>query len=192
MRERRRRPPDEVLLRVRAAVGTNDREGALALLLDLLTGGARQAEALPEVAANALVATARAEVDRDDADRAALTAYRRAARARDDVLALIQEAPLGTDDLAAIQAALEQRLVRDRVSRQAATSQLLERARQQTDLAFAGRAGSALAIKLGRGYLEMKYIPNRRTGKIYGPYLYERWVEAGRRCSRYVGKPASA
>ncbi len=192
MAVRGRRPPGEVVLHVRAVVDANDREGALALLLDLLTGGTRQAEALPDVAANALVATARAEVDQNDADRAALTAYRRAALARDEIVALIQEAPLGTDDLAAIQAALEQRLLLDRVSRQAATSQLLERARQQTDLAFAGRAGSALAIKLGRGYLEMKYIPNRRTGKVYGPYLYERWVEAGRRRSRYVGKPASA
>lgn len=171
-------------------VDANDREGALALLLELLTGGAGNAEALPELAANALVATARAKGDRNDADRAAVTTYQRAALARDEVVALIREAPLGTDDLAAIQVALQQRLVQDHASRQAAAAQLLESARRQTDLAFAGRAGSALAIKLGHGYLEMKYIPNRRTGKMYGPYLYQRWVEAGRRRSRYVGKPA--
>lgn len=184
------RPPEALLLRIRAAVDANDRGGALALLLHLLTG-ALQAAALPEVAANALVATARAEVNRDDTDRAALTAYRRAALARAEVVALIDKAPLGTDDLTVIQAALERRLVQDHLSRQAAASQVLKNARRQTDLAFAGRDGSALAIKLGRGYLEMKYIPNRRTGKVYGPYLYQRWVEAGRR-SRYVGKPASA
>ncbi len=191
MGDQDRRAPAALLLRVRSMVDANDCEGALALLLELLTGGARNAEALPEVAANALVATARAEGERNDMDRAALTTYRRAALARDEVVALIREAPLGTDDLAAIQVALEQRLVQDHTSRQAAASQPLESARRQTDLAFAGRDGSALAIKLGRGYLEMKYIPNRRTGKVYGPYLYQRWVEAGRRRSRYVGKPAS-
>lgn len=35
-------------------------------------------------------------------------------------------------------------------------------------------------------YYEEKYI--KRNGKLYGPYLYERWEEGGRLRSKYVGK----
>jgi hypothetical protein len=70
-----------------------------------------------------------------------------------------------------------------------ATREQLEAARRQTELAFAGRDGRVLAAKLGRGYLELKYIPSRSTGKVHGPYVYQRWLEAGRRRSRYIGKP---
>jgi hypothetical protein len=90
----------------------------------------------------------------------------------------------------AIQQALDERLVRDRATRQASAPQVLEAARRQTDRAFAGREGRVLAAKLGRGYLKLKYIPSRSTGKVHGPYQYQRWVEAGRRRSRYIGKPA--
>jgi hypothetical protein len=43
---------------------------------------------------------------------------------------------------------------------------VLEAARRQTALAFAGRDGRLLATRLGRGYLELKYIPSRSTAKV--------------------------
>jgi hypothetical protein len=181
---------DGLLIRVRAVVDSGDREGALALLVELLKGGGRTAQSVPEVVANALVATARTKGERDDADRAALAEYRGAALARDEIVALILQTPLVTDDLVAVQQALDERLARDHATRQAAAPHVLEAARRQTELAFAGREGRVLAAKLGRGYLELKYIPSRSTGKVHGPYLYQRWVEAGRRRSRYIGKPA--
>src|SRR5579859_7508290 len=157
----RDRAADKLLLRVRDVVDSNDRAGALTLLLELLTRGGGGAETLPEVAANALVATARTDRERDDADRAALAAYQGSALVREEVVALIREAPLATDDLMAIQQAVAERLVQDRVAGRAAAPRVLEAARRETDLAFAGRAGGELAAKLGRGYLEVKYIPDR-------------------------------
>jgi hypothetical protein len=48
---------DGLLVRIRTVVDSGDREGALTLLVELLTGGGRIAQSVPEAAANALVAT---------------------------------------------------------------------------------------------------------------------------------------
>jgi hypothetical protein len=161
---------------------SGDREGALTLLVELLTGGGRTAQSVPEVAANALVATARAEGERDDADQAALAEYRGAALARDEIVALILEAPLATDDLVAIQQALVDRLARDHATRQAAAPHVLEAAaRRQTELAFAGREGRVLAAKLGRGYLrtEVHPEPQHRKGTWALPVFLDGAVPGG-------------
>ena len=43
--------------------------------------------------------------------------------------------------------------------------------------------------KLATGHwLEEKMIPDRKTGKLYGPYLYERWRDGSVCRSRYLGK----
>ena len=44
------------------------------------------------------------------------------------------------------------------------------------------------ATRLGGVWLELKYIPDRDSDKLYGPYLYARWREGGRQKSRYLGK----
>jgi hypothetical protein len=50
-------------------------------------------------------------------------------------------------------------------------------------------AGSATrARRLGSVWLELKSIPDADSGRTYGPYLYGRWREAGRKRSRYIGK----
>ena len=110
--------------------------------------------------AQALVATARAEPDAQD--RAALQAHRQADLARQEIVALIREAPLAPDDLATIRAALQEREHQEQLARAAAAADLVQVARQTTQGALRGPEGTVLATKLGRVYLELKYIPMRR------------------------------
>ena len=55
---------------------------------------------------------------------------------------------------------------------------------QLTQAAFDARS---LIDQLG-GYFEEKMIPDKKTGKLYGPYLYLRWMEGKVRRSIYLGK----
>ncbi len=65
---------------------------------------------------------------------------------------------------------------------------MLDAARTTADAELAGGDGAALAVKLGRGYVEVKYIPHAGTGQLNGPYLYQRWLDGKTRRSRYLGK----
>jgi hypothetical protein len=38
------------------------------------------------------------------------------------------------------------------------------------------------------GHIEVKMIPDVKTGKLYGPYRYYRWWEGGRLRCKYLGK----
>jgi hypothetical protein len=58
---------------------------------------------------------------------------------------------------------------------------------QLKDLCLAGHDAPAAAIRVGSGWLEIKWIP-RKGGKATGPYLYYRVREGGHLRSRYVGK----
>lgn len=40
----------------------------------------------------------------------------------------------------------------------------------------------------GGRWREIKWIPDSKTGRLYGPYLYERWREGGKCRSKYLGK----
>lgn len=42
-------------------------------------------------------------------------------------------------------------------------------------------------LKAGR-WREEKMIRDAKTGKLYGPYLYERWRDHGICRSKYIGK----
>src|SRR5262245_11722367 len=103
----RRRTPTHLLVAAQQAVDYADRHLALQVLLDLCTAGESGAAALPELTAEALIATARAQ--RDDHDRAVLAAHRRRHTAAQKILALLRDASLGPDDLLAIQDALDER-----------------------------------------------------------------------------------
>lgn len=103
---------------------------ALQVLLCLCSAGERAAAALPELTAEALIATARAE--RDDHDRAILAAHRRRHATAQKILVLLREGSLGPDDLTAIQDALDER--RQRVTR--------GRARRRSRCAQIGRVFS--------------------------------------------------
>jgi hypothetical protein len=176
------------LAHVRQVIASNDREGALAVLLALITRGRSTALELPEFVAAALIATARAA--RDEPDRLALQTFRQAQVAVDEILALVREAPLATDDLDRIRAAVDERQQRDRTAREGDVDKLLGAARDTTSAAFDGVQGRTLAIRLGQGWLEARYVRDRDTGHTYGPYLYQRWREAGRKRARYLGKVA--
>lgn len=49
-------------------------------------------------------------------------------------------------------------------------------------------ADTPLAKAKGGRWREEKMIRDSKTGKIYGPYLYERWREGGKCRSKYLGK----
>jgi hypothetical protein len=181
--------PLDLLAEARRVIASGDRELALQLLLKIGSGGERTASELPEATAEALVATARRQ--RDDNDRSVLQAHRDGSIARDDIVSMIRGAPLAPDDLAVIRAALDERQARDLLARQGAAAQVVQIARETAAAELVGREGPALAVKLGRGYLEIKYIPRGKTGRVSGPYLYQRWSEGRVRRSRYLGKPAT-
>lgn len=42
-------------------------------------------------------------------------------------------------------------------------------------------------LRSGHWY-EEKMIPDNKTGRLYGPYLYERWRDHGICRSKYLGK----
>jgi hypothetical protein len=100
-------PHEAVLARVKQAILEDDRSGALALLHILLTDGPETAATLTPVLAQALIATARTEQDADD--QRARRSFDEAHAARTQVCRLLRSAPLDSDDLAAIRAALEDR-----------------------------------------------------------------------------------
>lgn len=164
----------ELLDRVRRAIANADRSSALALLRELAEGGV-EASNLPRTLGDALIATA-SRTTTEDAASAALGRLKRVNEARQQVIGILETAPFGRDDLAAIRAVLE--------SLDAAASAEEERARHE-DL-VGGQA--AQARRVGSVWIEVKYIPDSATGRTYGPYLYARWRESGRKRSRYIGK----
>ena len=47
---------------------------------------------------------------------------------------------------------------------------------------------ASTARRLGTGTIEAKMISNGHSVKLFGPYLYARFMEGGRYRSRYIGK----
>ena len=185
----RRSTPLDVLAEARRVIAANDRELALRLLLKICSRGERTASQLPEATAEALVATAHRQ--RDDNDRIVLQEHTDGIIAREEIVSMIRGAALAPDDLAAIRAALDERQRRDQLARKEGAAQIVQAARETAAAELVGREGAALAVKLGRGYVEIKYIPHGKTGRVSGPYLYQRWSEGKVRRSRYLGKPAT-
>jgi len=144
------------------------------LLRELAEGGIL-AETLAPAVGDALVATARG-TKQDAADRAALTRLKFVEERRDQVIELLERTPFGRADLAAI---------RDVV---AALEAAAGQAEEQTAREEVAGANSAPVRRVGSVWLEMKYIRDAASGKAYGPYLYGRWRDAGRKRSKYIGK----
>ena len=181
----------DLLAQAQRAVDYADRHLALQVVLRLCAAGERAAAALlPELTAEALIATARAQ--RDDHDRALLAAHRRRHAAAYKILALLRDAALGPDDLTAIQEALDSRRRRDAELRAAAAVACAASTTCGAAVALAGRDGAALAVKFGRGYVEVKSIPHAVSGRLKGPYLYQRWLDGQMRRSRYLGKATAS
>ncbi len=167
----------ELLVRARAAIAARDQPSALQLLREMAEGGIL-AETLAPAVGDALVATARG-TKQDTADRAALTRLKIVEETRDQVIELLEWTPFGRADLAVIRevvAALE-----------ASAGQADEQAAREEVVG----ADWAPTRRVGSVWLEMKYIRDAASGKAYGPYLYGRWRDSGRKRSKYIGRAAS-
>jgi hypothetical protein len=155
----------------REAIVRGDRQGALRLLNALVLAGAQRAADLIADTADALVATATAE--RQQRDQAALEKYEEAEATYRLIADQIQRAAFEREHIAGLRALLDAR-----------ERQLDD---QLNDRGLAGYEAPAAAIRVGSGWLEIKWIP-RKGGKATGPYLYYRVREGGHLRSRYVGK----
>jgi hypothetical protein len=172
--EGNQRRQGELLSRARAAIADQDQPSALRLLRELAEDSIL-AETLAPAVGDALVATARG-TKQDAADRAALTRLKLVEERRDQVIELLERTPFGRADLAAI---------RDVV---AALDASASHAEEQAAREEVAGADSAPICRVGSVWLEMKYIRDAASGKAYGPYLYGRWRDAGRKRSKYIGK----
>jgi hypothetical protein len=130
---------------------------------------------VPAEVGDALVGTARGHKDGQTAT-AVLASIDDRQRAREQVIQLLTESHFGSADLAMIRRVLES------LKAQALEAEALAQAEEVP-------AGAATrARRFGSVWLELKYIPDADSGRTYGPYLYGRWREAGRKRSRYIGK----
>ncbi len=139
----------------REAIVRGDRQGALRLLNSLVLAGAQRAADLTPETADALVATATAE--RQQRDQAAVEKYEQAEATYRLIADQIQCAAFEREHIAPVRALLD---ARER-----------ELDDQLNDRRFAGQSAPAAAIRVGSGWLEVKWIP-RKGGKATGPYLY--------------------
>jgi hypothetical protein len=162
----------DVLLRVRTAVAAGDRTAALRLLQAYVRGEV-DLSGLPQPVGDALVATAGGQDDRG-LSTTALDDLARRDTAREQVIQLLTASRFGTADLALSRRVLDA-LGEEARDREEATRQVLAHA-------------ASGARRVGSVWLELKYIPDADSGKTYGPYLYGRWRESGRKRSRYIGK----
>ena len=158
----------------REAIVRGDRQGALRLLNSLVLAGAQRAADLTPETADALVATATAE--RQQRDQAAVERYEQAETTYRLIADQIQRAAFEREHIAGLRAMLD---ARER-----------ELDDQLNDRRLAGHEAPAAAIRVGSGWLEVKWIP-RKGGKATGPYLYYRVREGGHLRSRYVGKASA-
>ena len=165
-----------IVVSVREAITRGDRQAALRLLRALTLSEPQEAVALTPATAEALVATARAEPE--ERGRAAVEAYR-AAEAEYLVIAdQIRQTPLEREHVAGIRALLD---VRERE---------LDKELEEQRLKDQGAGGASASVRVGNGWLEVKWIP-RKSGKPSGPYLYYRVREGGHLRSRYIGKAST-
>lgn len=152
------RPDADVLSRVRTAVASGDRRGALQLLQAYVRGEV-DLSSLPQPVGDALVATAGGQDDRD-VSATALANIARLETAREQVIQLLTTSSFGAADLALIRRVLDA-LEKEARDREAAT-------RQELDQPANG------ARRLGSVWLELKYIPDADSGKTYGSSRLDR------------------
>jgi hypothetical protein len=157
-----------VIARAKEAISKGNRSGALAMLHLLLTDGPETAAALTPALAQALIATARTELDAND--QLARHTFEQTRAARTQVCRLVATAVFDSDDLTVIRSAVDQR------AQQLRDEQAQRAADQHTN-------GTADSIRLGLGWLEQYWVQRR-----WGPYLRVRWCQNGRKRMKYVGK----
>jgi hypothetical protein len=159
--------------KAKVAIADGDRAQALALLDALRHAPADDGRQLAPILAEALVATARGEAG-DMADGQVLAALQEARAALRQILAWLTSLPFDAEDLAEI----------DRVMAARREEEVAAAARQQQDRVVGGHT---LQRALGAGWLEWRWV-GKPSGQQFGPYVYYRWREDGRKRARYVGK----
>jgi hypothetical protein len=162
---------------VRTAIAAGDRSAALKLLRAHVQGHV-DLSTVPNTLADALVETA-GRLHGSDVPDTTAAAVHRANHARERVIYLITHSGFTSADLAEI------RRVLDTVEADPREDE--DRARRD-DLRTPADA-EVNARRVGSVWLELKYIPDPDSDRQYGPYLYGRWHENGRKRSRYIGKP---
>jgi hypothetical protein len=154
----------------RAAIEAGDKRHALLLLRGVATGDL-DGTGLSDSEARGLVAVAAdAPAQKFHAD----TGERRRRKAKSAILALLQAAELEADDLDEIDHVVHER-----------QSALATRRRSTPEVPD---SAASTARRLGTGTIEAKMIANGHSVKLFGPYLYVRFMEGGRYRSRYIGK----
>jgi hypothetical protein len=113
-------------------------------------------------------------------DRRALERLEQVQQALEQIVRLLSETPFGPADISVIRSALD--------SREAAMHMMVG---GRADRDAAGEDAAA-GPRVGSVWLEVKYIPDPVSERRYGPYLYGRWREGGRKRSRYIGKARPA
>ena len=164
------------ILRVRAAIATRNEPAALQLLRELAEGDNQEDLLAPSVG-DALIATARG-ARQDAADRAALETLRRIEQTRAHIIQLLDSTPFGSADLAAIQEVVG--------AHQHTARQVAERSPGDDTEKVGGEASPGRRV--GSVWLEVKYIRDANSGRVYGPYIYGRWRQFRRKRSKYIGK----
>jgi hypothetical protein len=158
------------------ATATGDRRSALKLLRAHVEGEIDLSR-MPVTVGDALVETARG-AGLSEVNEGARASVHLAGEARARIIELLNSSGLSTVDLADI------RRVLNAIGARARDEE--ERARPQ-ELDDASTSEEA-ATRIGSVWLELKYIPDSETGRVYGPYLYGRWRESRHKRSRYIGK----
>jgi hypothetical protein len=140
------------------------------------------APGLPGPLADAVLAVALGELSEDH--RQTVATYERSRANRAAIVGAIGSVAFAIEDLLAIRTAVDLRL--RSLREQEPGRPALPGRPAALELSPPGVEG----VQLGPGrYLELKLIPDRRSGKRYGPYLYLRWFADNRFRSRYIGKP---
>jgi hypothetical protein len=155
----------------KAAILAGDRTRALALLDGLRERPADEVKALSAEMADALVATARGD---DGLAREQIERHLRESRtALRRILDWISTLAFDVEDLAQISAAVSTRQL-------AFGGPMMEQREQPGDPSESMRA-------FGAGWLEWRWV-DKPSGRRFGPYVYYRWREAGRKRMKYLGK----
>jgi hypothetical protein len=136
-----------------------------------VASGELDGASLDDGEARALVATASTPEPRNES-------LKRSRKTRSAILALLQVAELEADDLDEIDAVMHARLMQVNSREKLRLEQLESQA--------------STVRGLGTGTIEAKMISNGHSAKLFGPYLYARFMEGGRYRSRYIGKPPSS
>jgi hypothetical protein len=162
-----------LLTEAKHAIAAGDRARALRLLDSLRYRPSEEGRQLPRAIADALLATARG--DRDDERALIAPRLEDAHAALRQILEWIDAVAFDADQLAQIAAA---------ASRRQGGAVRIEGA---PDESVATNRTDLRPVPFGSGWLEWRWVA-KPSGRQFGPYVYFRWREGGRKRTKYVGK----